>query len=87
VVDARAKERGLDRSGLVRSLALDARPPAKEGRLAEADLVALLEDHARAGSVRACELLLKRLKEAPEQEAPSPFSEADEFARRRAAAG
>src|SRR4051794_20692445 len=65
----------------------------REGRadpgLSESDLVRLLERSARNGSVRAIELLLRRL-DRDRQLAPAAtgdeFAEIDELARRRAGA-
>jgi hypothetical protein len=87
VLDARARERGCNRSELVRALVAPEQALAPAQTLGEAELVALLEERARHGNVRAIELLLRRCQgHAEPAEAPeSPFGEVDELARRRTA--
>ncbi|MGI8623325.1 MAG: hypothetical protein ACR2NB_07520 [Solirubrobacteraceae bacterium] len=60
--------------------------PAVPGGLSREELVALLEDRARAGNVGAIVKLLERPWERRVEEKPpaSPFAELDELAGRRA---
>jgi hypothetical protein len=82
VLDTRAEERGCTRSELLRRLAVEGvqTPPAQN--LTEPDLVALLEEQAGRGNVRAIELLLKRF--AKVEKPAEPFEDFDELASRRA---
>jgi transposase len=53
----------LERAPFARlALEADREPPPQPGPFSEADIVELLEHAARQGNVRACELLLRRLR-------------------------
>jgi transposase len=63
----------------------DRAPPPQAEPLGEAEIVELLEREARRGSVRACEVLLRRTLARRPSVSPEldPFAEVDELARRR----
>ena len=73
---------GLDRSTTLRELIRQAGarhelwPPAP---LTEPELVALLEERARQGSVTATVTLLRRVDREPPAAEPSEFDELDQF--------